>query len=83
MVGGPYADYLRDYERGEPETLTLREYEILEAFARYRGTTKEIALALGLSRWTVQHHTKIIRAKLGEHTTSGCVIRAIREGWLR
>lgn len=54
------------------ERLTNRERQILAMIGRGQ-TSKQIALALGLSVYTVNNHRKSICHKLGIHSTAALV----------
>ncbi|RME96405.1 MAG: DNA-binding response regulator [Verrucomicrobia bacterium] len=58
----------------ELETLTPREYEILEMLSRGL-TQKEIAARLDISFWTVQTHIRRIYKKLHVHSCAHAVAR--------
>jgi len=45
--------------------LTPREILVLDLVSRPGGSRKEAAAALGISRYTVDHHLRVIYAKLG------------------
>lgn len=59
--------------------LTHREREVLQSIAEGK-TTKEIAVALGLSVKTAETHRTRIMKKLNIHETAGLVRYAIRSG---
>ena len=63
------------------DPLTPREREVLQLVAEGR-TTKEIAVALGLSVKTAETHRSKIMRKLEIHETAGLVRYAIRQGML-
>lgn len=60
----------------EPDTLSLREKEILTCVVKGQ-TNKEIAQSLFLSTHTVITHRRNIARKLGIHSTAGLTIYAI------
>jgi len=62
--------------RGSPETLTLREREVLKLLAEGR-TEKEISATLGIAPNTVHVHRNRLMAKLDIHTLAGLVKYAI------
>ena len=62
-------------------SLSERELEVLRLVARGK-TNKEVAVALGLSPRTVQHHTIHIYEKLGVDTRAGAAMVASRRGLL-
>ena len=69
-------------ERGEERvtaTLTPRELEVLEEFAKGQSTAK-VADGLGISPLTVQSHVKSILVKLGVHSKIEAVTMAFRLG---
>lgn len=55
--------------------LSPRQYEIARLIA-HGHTQAEIALMLGISRRTVEHHAARIREKAGERSTRRAVTRA-------
>jgi DNA-binding CsgD family transcriptional regulator len=63
----------RGTERALPKGLTAREVEVLVHMARGR-TNKEIAVALGISPRTAQHHIEHIYAKAGVSTRAAIVV---------
>jgi len=65
--------------KGERNTLTRRELEILQMIARGKSN-KEIAADLGLSANTVAVHRANIMEALGIHKTAELVVYAIRNG---
>jgi len=65
--------------KGERNTLTRRELEILQMIARGKSN-KEIATDLGLSANTVAVHRANIMEALGIHKTAELVVYAIRNG---
>jgi two-component system, NarL family, response regulator NreC len=62
-----------------PDPLTSREREIVQRIAEGQ-TTKEIAVALGLSVKTVESHRNSLMRKLDIHETATLVRYAIRRG---
>jgi HD-GYP domain-containing protein (c-di-GMP phosphodiesterase class II) len=65
-----------------PQTgLTAREAEVLVALARGL-TNKEIAVALGISPKTVQHHLAHVYAKVGISTRAAAALFAVRSNLL-
>jgi DNA-binding NarL/FixJ family response regulator len=81
----PIAAKLMDYvRRGQPapdegEPLTLREREVLRLVAE-GNTNQAIAVALGLSRKTVESHRANIMRKLEVHDVTDLVKCALRMG---
>jgi DNA-binding NarL/FixJ family response regulator len=65
--------------KGERNTLTRRELEILQMIAQGKSN-KEIAADLGLSANTVAVHRANIMEALGIHKTAELVVYAIRNG---
>jgi DNA-binding NarL/FixJ family response regulator len=65
--------------KGERNTLTQREIEILQMIAQGKSN-KEIAAELGLSANTVAVHRANIMDALGIHKTAELVVYAIRNG---
>jgi len=65
--------------KGERNTLTQREIEILQMIAQGKSN-KEIAVELGLSANTVAVHRANIMDALGIHKTAELVVYAIRNG---
>jgi DNA-binding CsgD family transcriptional regulator len=59
---------------GAHETLTAREREILQLFARGLGTAA-VAKRLAISPVTVRNHAQRILAKLGVHSRLAAVAR--------
>ncbi|MEZ4300606.1 MAG: LuxR C-terminal-related transcriptional regulator [Polyangiaceae bacterium] len=59
--------------------LTGREQEVLRLLAHGK-TNKEVAVTLGISDRTVQHHTIHIYKKLGVDTRAGAALMAARHG---
>ena len=55
--------------------LSPRQYEIARLIA-HGHTQADIALMLGISLRTVEHHTARIRQKVGERSTRRAVTRA-------
>jgi DNA-binding CsgD family transcriptional regulator len=67
-------------ERGQaPAGLTKREVEVLGLLAD-GYLTKQVARALGISRYTVTDHIRHIYAKTGVSTRAGAAGFAIRHG---
>jgi len=66
---------------GAPETLTLRELEVLRLAARGM-TNQQIADELTISVRTVQVHLSNIFGKLGVGSRTEAVLHALRRGWL-
>lgn len=66
-----------DAVEGAP--LTEREREVLRALAEGLGN-KQVAARLGIGTSTVKSHLEAIYAKLGAHTRSEAVARAMRAG---
>ena len=64
---------------GEADVLTPRQREILQLVAE-GGSSKEIAVTLGLSAKTVEAHRSQIMDRLGIHDVAGLVRYAIRVG---
>lgn len=62
------------------DTLTTRECEVLSLTGQSR-TTREIAVALGMSEKTVDSHRRNIRDKLGLHSSGELLRYAFR--WVR
>jgi DNA-binding CsgD family transcriptional regulator len=62
-----------------PVGLTKREAEVLGLLAR-GYLTKQVAYALGISRYTVTDHIRHIYAKTGVNTRAGVTGYAIRHG---
>lgn len=62
--------------------LSERQREILELLADGMEQ-KEIAVRLGVSRYTVRAHTIAIFGKLGVNNTVAAVAKALREGLIR
>lgn len=70
------------YARSDPafvEPLTAREIDVLELLAEGLSN-KSIAARLGISDQTVKFHVASISGKLGTHTRTETVRRAIRSG---
>lgn len=70
------------YVRSDPayvEPLTGREIEVLELLAEGLSN-KSIAARLGISDQTVKFHVASISGKLGTHTRTETVRRAVRSG---
>jgi HD-GYP domain-containing protein (c-di-GMP phosphodiesterase class II) len=65
----------------EAPRLTPRELEVVRLLARGR-TNKEIAVALGISARTVQHHTLHIYEKFGVDTRAAATLQALHLGLL-
>ena len=63
--------------RALPAGLTSREAEVLVQVAR-GYTSKEVAVKLGVSTRTVQHHLEHIYAKLGVSTRAAAALFAVR-----
>jgi DNA-binding CsgD family transcriptional regulator len=56
--------------------LTPRETEVAEQLLE--GTLqKQVAQALGISQWTVQHHLKMIRCKLAASSNLQVVLKLL------
>jgi DNA-binding NarL/FixJ family response regulator len=74
---------LEGYLRGEPRytpgrsPLTPREREVVQLLAE-GSSTKEVAVALGLSVKTAETHRSNIMRKLQLHSVSGLVLYAVR-----
>jgi DNA-binding NarL/FixJ family response regulator len=74
---------LQPYELGQAEQpFTQREHAIVQLLADGLNMT-EIAHELGLSPWTIRHHTKNMRVRSGTHTAHGLVAWALRRGLIR
>jgi DNA-binding CsgD family transcriptional regulator len=56
--------------------LTARELEILQLISEGK-TSRDIAQALGISRWTVSNHRKHVCSKLNLHSTAELVAYAV------
>jgi DNA-binding CsgD family transcriptional regulator len=69
----------RSTTRANPSGLTRRESEVLELITR-GATNAEIAVALFISRKTVDHHVSAILSKLGTPTRSAAAAEAERRG---
>nr|WP_298930236.1 response regulator transcription factor [uncultured Erythrobacter sp.] len=63
----------------KPDELTLREVEVLQAFAKGQ-TYKQTARTLGISPLTVGAHVKSIYRKLEVHSRTEAVFAALKEG---
>jgi DNA-binding CsgD family transcriptional regulator len=61
--------------------LTAREREVLRLIASGHSD-KEIALALGITRFTASNHVSNIRAKLGSSSRAAVAALAVRDGLL-
>lgn len=64
------------------ETLSHREFEVLELIARGRKNL-EIALALGIEERTVRFHAENILDKLSVNNRTEAVCHAFRNGWIK
>jgi DNA-binding NarL/FixJ family response regulator len=77
-------DLLRKYKGGEfetlPETLSIREKEVLKLIAEGK-TSKEIACLLSISIRTVHHHRDNIMNKLNIKNIANLVKYAIEKGY--
>ena len=62
-----------------PAGLTKREVEVLSLLAD-GYLTKQVAYALGISRYTVTDHIRHIYAKTGVSTRAAAAVFAIRHG---
>jgi DNA-binding CsgD family transcriptional regulator len=62
-----------------PDHLTAREVEVLRLLARGQ-TTKQIALALGISVKTADRHIQNAYAKIGASTRGAATLYAIERG---
>jgi DNA-binding NarL/FixJ family response regulator len=72
----------KPYQTDEmPEGLTKREIEVLRKAAQ-GFSNKLIATNFGLSVQTVQVHLRNVFGKLGVHSRSEAVARAIQNGWI-
>jgi two-component system, NarL family, response regulator NreC len=65
-----------------PEPLSHREREVLQLIAEGK-TTKEVAVALGISAKTAESHRTRIMGKLNIHETASLVRYAIRRGLIQ
>ena len=63
----------------EPEPLTARELDVIDALAQGLSN-RAIAARLGISEHTVKFHLASIFGKLGVTTRTGAVRRALRRG---
>lgn len=76
----PVVENVRVWARGElPGGLTKQELEVLELVAEGLSS-KEIAVALGVSVWTVNFHTGNILRKLGVVSRVEAVLWAKERG---
>ena len=79
----PYLQQAREHEKPRPadeperEILTPREREIVQLLAEGKST-KEVAVALGLSVKTAETHRSNIMRKLNLHSISELVLYAVR-----
>jgi DNA-binding CsgD family transcriptional regulator len=64
-----------------PAALTVREREVLRLIAGGHSD-KEIALALGITRFTASNHVSNIRTKLGAPSRAAVAALAVRDGLL-
>jgi predicted ATPase/DNA-binding CsgD family transcriptional regulator len=64
-----------------PAALTVREREVLRLIAGGHSD-KEIALALGITRFTASNHVSNIRTKLGVPSRAAVAALAVRDGLL-
>jgi DNA-binding CsgD family transcriptional regulator len=55
------------------DELSKREIHVLGLFAKYGMNSRQVAKALGVSRFTVRTHTESIRWKLGAKTLAQAV----------
>jgi DNA-binding NarL/FixJ family response regulator len=69
----------RSEDRAYVEPLTEREIQVLELLAEGLSN-KRIAAQLGISDQTVKFHVASISGKLGTHTRTETVRRAVRSG---
>jgi len=65
-----------------PAGLSDREVEVLRLICR-GGTKKEVAVLLGISPRTVDHHVRHIYDKAGVHTRAGATVFALEHDLLR
>ena len=76
-------DYVHEIRtRGAEDTydlLTSREREILQLVAE-RKSTKEIALALNISVYTIETHRRNLHEKLNLHSLAELILYAVRKG---
>ncbi len=66
---------------GARTPLTAREREVLTLLA-HGATSADVATRLGIGDETVQTHVRRARVKLGAHTRTEAVAKALRLGWL-
>lgn len=66
-------------EEEEVEELTPREHDVLQLLAEGL-TNRTIAQRLSISEHTVKFHVMTILGKLGAHTRTEAVMRAVRRG---
>jgi DNA-binding CsgD family transcriptional regulator len=71
---------LARYADPSPRALSLRVQEVLGCLLEGDGD-KQIAARLGLSRFTVNHHTKVIFRHFGVNGRAELMARWIRRGW--
>ena len=74
LTGSPAAGRVAEHANG----LTPRERDVLRLVVDGLSD-KEIAVALGLSRYTVSNHLTAIRAKLGVPSRAAAAARAVRD----
>ena len=69
-------------EATDPDTaqLTPRELEVLHAYATGAPSQKQVALALGISRKTVENHLGSVYRKLDATSQLDAVLAAVRRG---
>ncbi|MFT4566210.1 MAG: DNA-binding CsgD family transcriptional regulator [Saprospiraceae bacterium] len=77
----PYKYYTAKSKRMNMNTISPREYEVLDQTS-WRMTTREIAQMLYLSRHTVESHRKNLLLKMDAKKTAGLVRRAFESGIL-
>jgi len=67
-----------DNDDVEPESLTQREYRVLQLVAEGK-TNKEVASELGISTRTAENHRAAVMRKLNVHSTGQLVRYAVRQ----
>jgi DNA-binding NarL/FixJ family response regulator len=71
----------RCMRRGNPYSLTFREFTVLELLAN-GDPDKEIARQLGISSFTASKHVSDVLGKMGVASRREAGVRALREGLL-